>query len=238
MALFFYYNDVYFNTVGSYFGSPKPRLVFKGPRPELRRTVPAPEPLDTRPTESEPPPSGSALVAWIRDRLMRGAPRTYDALARVGLWNPIRVVPPRTEMKVYKRKPTPEIEAAWEATSRILEALRDEVASHGARLVLVYVPSRMEVNDADWALTRIRYGLDEKWDRGLVLQRLRPIVAGANVPLLDLTPALRREDRGVLGSPYYRYDGHWNALGHRVAAREVGRFLRGLDPGTPCPEHE
>jgi hypothetical protein len=238
VALFFYYNDVYFNSVGSYFGSPKPRLVFKGPRPELRRPVPEPEPPETRPAESEPPSSASALVGWIRDRLMRGAPRTYDALARVGLWDPIRVVPPRMEMKVYKRKPTPEIEAAWEATSRILLALRDEVASHGARLVLLYVPSRMEVSDADWELTRIRYGLDEKWDRGLVLERLRPIVGEAHIPLLDLTPALRREDGGVLGGPYYRYDGHWNALGHRVAAREVGRFLRGLQPIATCAERK
>jgi len=49
---------------------------------------------------------------------------------------------------------------------------------------------------------------------------------GLGVPFLDLTPALRRADHGVLGGPYYVYDGHWNAHGHRVAAEEVGRFLR------------
>jgi hypothetical protein len=225
VVLFFYYNDVYFNTRGSYFGNPKPRLGFRGPRPEPRREVSEPEPAEERAVDPEPPPSGSALYAWVRDRLLRGAPKAYNALARLGVWEPIRVVPPRIEMKVYKRKPTPEIEIAWTVTRRILEALRDEVGSHGARLVVVYVPSRMEVNDRDWELTRIRYGLDEKWERGLVGERLRGIAAAADIPLLDLTPALRREERGFLGGPYYRYDGHWNALGHRVAAGELGAFL-------------
>jgi hypothetical protein len=225
VTLFFYYNDVYFNTRGSYFGNPKPRLSFRGPRPEPRREVERPEPAEDRGPEPEPPPSGSVLFAWVRDRLMRGAPTAYNRLARTGIWEPIRVVPPRVELKVYKRKPTPEIELAWEVTRKILEALRDEVSGHGARLVLVYVPSRMEVNDRDWELTRIRYGLDEKWERGLVLERLRSIAVGAGLPLLDLTPALRLEDHGLRGGPYYRYDGHWNALGHRTAAGELKTFL-------------
>jgi hypothetical protein len=233
VALFFYYNDVYFNTVGSYFGSPKPRLSFKGPRPEPRREVGEPEPAEARPAEPVPRHSGSALFAWVRERLLRGAPRAYDALARVGIWDPIRVVPPRVELKVYKRKPTPEIEGAWEATRRILEALRDEVASHGARLVVVYVPSRMEVSDRDWELTRIRYGMDEKWERGLVVERLGGIAGPAGIPLLDLTPALRRED-GAFAGPYYRHDGHWNALGHRVAASELEAFLQRLELLPAC----
>jgi hypothetical protein len=233
VALFFYYNDIYFNTVGSYFGSPKPRLSFKGPRPEPRREVQEPEPAEERPAEPEPPPSGSALLAFVRERLERGAPNAYSALAGMGIVDPIRVVPPRTELKVYKRKPTTEIEKAWEATQRILEALRDETTSHGARLVVVYVPSRMEVSDRDWALTRIRYGLDEKWDRGLVKERLAGITGPAGIPLLDLTPAMRGEE-GLFSGPYYRYDGHWNAIGHRTAARELGRFLGVLGSLPAC----
>lgn len=234
VALFFYYNDVYFNTTGSYFGSPKPRLVFKDGRPELRRPVPEPEPAEQAAQEEpEAPASGSALFAWLRERLMRGAPRSYDALARLGLWGPIRVVPPRMELKVYKRKPVAEIEAAWLATGKILEALRDEVAAHGARLVVVYVPSRMEVSDRDWELTRIRYGLDDKWDRGLVRERLEGIAGEEGLPFLDLTPALRRAQGGFSG-PYYVYDGHWNALGHRVAAGELRELLRRLGTLPAC----
>jgi len=45
------------------------------------------------------------------------------------------------------------------------------------------------------------------------------------LPLLDLTEALRRDDRGLLGGPYYEYDPHWNAKGHAIAAAEVAHFL-------------
>ena len=40
-----------------------------------------------------------------------------------------------------------------------------------------------------------------------------------------LTPALSREDRGILGEPYFVRDGHWNAVGHRVAAESVRAYL-------------
>jgi hypothetical protein len=83
------------------------------------------------------------------------------------------------------------------------------------------------VNDRAWRLTRERDGMDDQgWDRGLVARRLEEIGRVLGLPVLDLTPALRRADRGLLGGPYYIYDGHWNARGHRVAAEEVERFLR------------
>ena len=93
----------------------------------------------------------------------------------------------------------------------------------------------MEVSDRDWEVTRIRYGLDEKWERGLVLERLGAIAEPARIPLLDLTAALRREE-GAFAGPYYRYDGHWNALGHRVAARELKGFLLRLGLLSACME--
>jgi len=37
---------------------------------------------------------------------------------------------------------------------------------------------------------------------------------------------MRREDHGVAGGPYYVYDGHWNAAGHRIAAREIASLVR------------
>ena len=227
VVLFFYYNDVLFNDRDDYFGRPKPRLVMRGTGLEVaNEPVPGPRPRDWS-ARADQDETGSALVSWIRNRLKRGAPRAYDALARLGLWSPLGGSEPGEEMRVYKTGPTPRIDGAWASTARILEALARKTADHHARLLVAYVPNRMEVRDRDWELTRRAYALEERdWDRGLPLRRLRAIGEAAGLPVLDLTPALRRADASLLDRAYLTYDPHWTALGHRVAAAEVARSLR------------
>jgi hypothetical protein len=168
----------------------------------------------------------SALMNWIRERLKHGAPGMHDALARLGLWSPLGGSDPGEEMRVYKTGPTPRIDGAWASTARILEALTKETAARGARLLVAYVPNRMEVRDRDWELTRRAYAMDERgWDRGLPLRRLRAIADSAGFPVVDLTPALRDADAAGRGA-YFTYDPHWTEVGHRIAAGEVARSLR------------
>lgn len=62
--------------------------------------------------------------------------------------------------------------------------------------------------------------VERAYERSEVARRLREIASRTGVPFLDLTPDLREAERGW-GSPYYTHDGHWNALGHDVAARAV-----------------
>jgi hypothetical protein len=238
VALFFYYNDVLFNDRDNYFGRPKPRLEPEGE--ELGAgNAPIPEPTPRPATAPRPPPDvpRSALFEWVRERLLRGAPGAYDALARVGLWPRLGGDPVGEEMRVYKKGPTPRMDGAWARTGLILEALRRETERRGARLVVVYVPNRFEVRDRDWELTQRAYGMDDgAWDRSLVAQKLSSLGERAGIPVLDLTPALRGAERGVLGGPYYTFDPHWNALGHRVAARELERFLREKGWVNACGE--
>jgi len=80
--------------------------------------------------------------------------------------------------------------------------------------------------------------MDENaWDRGLPLRRLRALGETAGVPMVDLTPALRRADASLLDGAYFTYDPHWTALGHRVAAAEVAKSLRdrGWVPACAAP---
>jgi hypothetical protein len=116
-----------------------------------------------------------------------------------------------------------------------LRSLGEDVRSRGARLLVAYIPARFEVNDRAWQLNVAKYQLDEpRWNRRLVRMRLEDIARRNGILLLDLTPALRRADHGWRGGPYYEYDGHWNALGHAVAAAEVRERLRGQSWLTTC----
>ena len=238
VLLFAYYNDVLWNLGVNYFGSPKPLLVPSGEQLVLSNDpVPAPYRGPTPPPPPPPPAPRlrSAAFEWTKSRLARGAPRAFNALARIGLWERLGGDEPDEQMRVFKRRQQPLIEAAWERTDAILRALSRETAARGSRLALVYVPSRMEVSDRDWELTRLAYDMEEKvWDRGLVARRFAEIGASAGFPVLDLTPHLRSARQGALGEPYFVYDGHWNAAGHRAAAEAIQRFLRERGWAPPC----
>jgi hypothetical protein len=184
-------------------------------------TPPAPEVL-----EDDAGSGGSALLDRVGRRLRHGAPSVYDAAARLGLWPLVGPRPVPEEMLVYERTPRPEIEDAWTRTRLILRALAGEVERDGARFAVVYVPARLEAALRSWELTCRRYRWDGMADRDRVRRRVAQMAAQEGVAFLDLTEGLRREDRGLLGGPYYEYDPHWNARGHAVAAAEVERFLR------------
>jgi lysophospholipase L1-like esterase len=226
VVLFFYYNDVLYNDRDRFAGQPKPLLADQGGRLQLvNDPVPAPPPAPH--ARRAAAPQGSALLEWLHDRLFYGAPRAHQALASLGLWPPIARMREQPEIRVYDRPPPPEIEAAWKKTAALLGALAQETAAHDARLLVVYVPSRFEVDDHSWELTRILYGVDEAgWDRAAVCRRLEQIGGDGGFPVLDLTAALRREGRWPR-HPYFDYDGHWTRDGHRTAARAVRDFLSG-----------
>lgn len=246
VLVFFYYNDVFGNTTPRYWGSPKPLLAPRDGRLVItNEPVPRPDPAE--PVAAEAPPTlrrhrGSVALEWIRGRMARGAPRVYNVVARTGLWEPLGgdTIGRGDQLRVYKRRRQPEVEEAWTLTAAILQGLRDESQAHGARFAAVYVPSRMEVSDRDWELTRLSYGMDESvWDRTLVRQRLEEVGRVAGFPVLDLTPALRAADR-PLRAVYLTHDGHWTAEGHQAVGEAVAEFLRaqGWMPscaGAPAP---
>lgn len=238
VVLFFHYNDVVYNDRQDYFGAPKP--VFQmGEGPLCIHRLPVRKPTtSTAPASPTEPPdrSGSELLEWLRERFWYGSPAAYDFLARWGLWSPMPRMETRLEMRVYERRKVDLIEDAWAKTAAILAALGGEVRSRGAHLLIVHVPSRLEIDDRTWGLTRRLYGWSESgWDGGLVARRLQDIGVQAGIPVLDLTEALRRASQDWGGEPYFTYDGHWTARGHRIAAGEVQRFLTDHHWLEDCP---
>ena len=242
VVLFFHYNDVVYNDRQDYFGAPKP--VFQmGEGPLCIHRLPVRRPtrsMVAEPAMETPGANGSALLEWVRERLWYGAPGAYDLVARLGLWPPMPRMDTRLELRVYERRKVDPIEDAWAKTAAILAALDGEARSRGARLLIVHVPSRLEIDDRTWRLSRRLYGWSATgWDPGQVARRLEDIGAQAGIPVLDLTEPLRRASKGWGGEPYFTYDGHWTVRGHRVAAGEVQRFLtdhRWLED-CPAPPH-
>lgn len=233
-VLFVYHNDIPYLTLERYQAYPKPRLDFDADPPAIANApvppyVPAPAAAPAAARAEGPP---SYLLELVKQGLERGSARTYNRLARLGLWEPLRKLPMNEELQLYRVPELGHLRPAWSAFTWTVQTLSKAVAADGGRLAIAYVPSRMEVSRAVWELTQERYGIDESFRREGVAARVRWIADRLAVPVLDLTGPLAAAD-SWLAPTYYQTDSHWNPRGQDAAARALADFLAtgGLVPG-------
>jgi len=110
---------------------------------------------------------------------------------------------------------------AAEAARAPLRLLAAEAAAARAPLTVAIAPPLFAIDPAEAQGLFALYGLA---GRPLALDApaaaLRRVLAAEGIAACDLGPALRA--RHAAGErPYFRYDGHWNAVGHAVAAEAL-----------------
>ena len=126
---------------------------------------------------------------------------------------------------------SPAESGAVEITKRLLLTLAGEVASDGARLVVVMGTANFEVNRIDSSLAAAHDPLGSAAD-SIVSTTVRK----AGLPFLNLEPIFRaysgRHQTLLHGCPENRGEGHWNETGHELAAASIYDFLaaQGLLP--------
>jgi hypothetical protein len=227
VVVFVYHNDIPYLVLDRNLGFPKPLLSFETAPPTVTNL---PVPPYQPPPAATPPPAPEAfarsyLLEMLKDRLERAAPRAYDRLAGFGLFEPLRRLEMNDELQLYRVPELGHLRRAWSAFTWTLESLGRSVEASGGRLVVAYVPSRMEVQDSVWELTQVRYGLAPgAYRRGAVAERVRYISDRLRLPVLDLTAPLTQAE-GLLTPVYFPTDSHWNARGQDVAAAALADFL-------------
>jgi hypothetical protein len=190
-----------------------------------------PEPGEDRRQRGVRPWRGSVALRLLSNRTSERDPGLHRTLAAVGLVEPASRDPSR-EFWVYGALHREEVDAMWERTAAILAALRSSVQQAGGRLAVLYVPSRMEINEEAFEITSERYRMGLKQTRDRVVDRLGSLCEELGLPLLDPREALRGVESS--GRPaYYPRDGHWNEAGNAVVAHELAPLVRRL---LPCPD--
>jgi len=117
---------------------------------------------------------------------------------------------------------TAEMEQAVEKTRTDLDGVLEESRRRGVPMVLVSIPSKVEVYDVDLKAWLEFRGLSaDLFDVSRPSALLRAWASERGVPFLDLRPAF-------LGRPrmYYERDMHWNDAGHAQAGEKLSDFLK------------
>jgi len=141
--------------------------------------------------------------------------------------NLLQPAPPTTlddldrEVKFFHRTEPPDIAAGWDKATGLLDAMRADTEAHGARLVVVALPTLNQVQDGAWqALTR-PFPVDTLL-RDQPQRKLAAWSARTGTPLIDLLPGFRAAKSSSL---YFQLDRHWTAAGHALAASLIKAAL-------------
>lgn len=196
VVLMFSENDA--NDNNARFRNRKPKPMYQLVENELVLTgVPVPKLdvwMDSRRVERTP-------VSW-RTKLKRVLLHSHflhDIYFRYGLI--------RSSKKGNRRRRANTAGADLSLTSRILQKLKDEVEGRGAKLVVIFIPSKREIQQLD--------------DSTPYQIKIADLCQKLGIEHLDLAPNFKM----TWYRAYYRMGMHWNSHGHQVAADVIYNYL-------------
>jgi hypothetical protein len=129
---------------------------------------------------------------------------------------------------LLRRTPDDRIRAGWEMTTQLLQELKQAASTIKAPVVVMLLPLSMQVYPED-ARDFLASNSLTPADIDLFKPQEMMQVIGANirVSIIDLFPAFRDTRAKCNCALFLQSDGHWNKLGHQIAAEEAARdFMR------------
>jgi acetyltransferase AlgX (SGNH hydrolase-like protein) len=230
VVLAFYYNDVWGNGSPDLGGTATSKPVFfRDAGGSLSLTnVPVPRPAPTLRHRFK-------VFDLIRTAV-RGNPWLHGRAIKAGLaqGEAPPAAPPAPsgaagggeEFRVYQRTETPELKREWSITQALLRRMKQETGERGARFVIFYVPTRIELSPEEWKNEH----LPSVYDPGEVSRRLDAICKAEAIPYIEPSEDFR--EAAKQGPLYYPHDPHWNAAGHHLAGKLLAEYVRTLWQGT------
>lgn len=154
--------------------------------------------------------------------------RVRTALDRVRVSQAV----PERPLATYLADPPDEVTRGLEITRRYLAKIAERAEALGARVGLVLVPARFQLDDEDYGRLRdIVAATGASLVRDAATARFADALAPLGLPIVDLLPVLRSEaDPAGL---FFRENVHFTERGHAVTAAALERFVRSddLHPG-------
>jgi len=135
-----------------------------------------------------------------------------------------RLAPPEPPLQTFAASPAPRIARGLEVTRSVVARLDDDVRRSDARLGVVLMPARLQVDDGDYGRLRdIVKDAGGEMVRDAASARFNDALASLDVPRLDLLPVMR----AALPGPdlFLQQTAHLTPHGHAIVADGLARFL-------------
>jgi lysophospholipase L1-like esterase len=118
----------------------------------------------------------------------------------------------------------------WHNVKSLLTETISRARSDGLQVAVLYIPTRYQYvpESHDKTNPQVKAGVEIRrhWltETSELQNRLASLMDEMHLPFLDLTTRLREANRNGLDVTY-KSDGHWNPLGHKLAADEISEWL-------------
>jgi lysophospholipase L1-like esterase len=135
------------------------------------------------------------------------------------------------EFHVFDAPANADWERGWSRVDRAVASLKSQIAPK--HLIAFSAPEMLQTAPDPKALLQKQYGVDPPADFRPTYpsERFAKIAKKHGVPFIDLIPVfVDEQQKRTLEYPYLYFtcDGHWNALGHRIAAETVAKAVKPL----------
>jgi len=128
-------------------------------------------------------------------------------------------------LRAYLPESSPEIRRGLDVTRDAVARLAALASSQHARLLVLLLPARFQVDDADFRRLRDSVAQSGKTlQRDLATERFKAALQGLDVPVLDPLPALRAAARQ--SDVFMQSTAHFTPFGHEVMARVLEQYLK------------
>lgn len=127
---------------------------------------------------------------------------------------------------LLRRVPDDRIRTGWEMTSQLLQKMRQLAGTVNAQVAVALLPLSVQVYRENLNPFLASNGLKEAdIDLFKPQEMMKVIGAHVGVSIIDLYPIFRDTKADCRCELFVQNDGHWNKLGHQIAAEEAARGL-------------